>query len=144
VEARLLRLRARTDLVTAGIYEIWRKALEAPSDAGATWIHGDPHPCNFLMERGKITGVIDWGDMAAGDPATDLAAIWLVLDDKVSREDARGLCEGADGNTWARAKGWAVLLGSVLLETGLTDDPKYARIGEMTFRRLAEDAKGTV
>ncbi|WP_413470348.1 hypothetical protein [[Phormidium] sp. LEGE 05292] len=31
------------------------------------------------MENGVITGIIDWGDITAGDKATDLAAIWMLF-----------------------------------------------------------------
>ena len=31
---------------------------------------------------------IDWGDMASGDRATDLAAIWMLLPSRESRERA--------------------------------------------------------
>src|SRR5262249_26099843 len=35
-------------------------------------IHGDCHAANVLVDSGGVTGVIDWGDSAAGDRATDL------------------------------------------------------------------------
>ena len=36
------------------------------------WLHGDLHPANLLVRDGRIGGVIDFGDLTAGDPATDL------------------------------------------------------------------------
>jgi len=35
--------------------------------------HGDPWPGNVLTDGTKVTGIIDWEDVALGDPALDLA-----------------------------------------------------------------------
>jgi hypothetical protein len=40
--------------------------------------------------------------------------------------------------TLQRAKGWAVLFGVVMLETGLNDNPRNAGIGARTLRRVTE------
>jgi aminoglycoside phosphotransferase (APT) family kinase protein len=48
--------------------------------------HGDLHPANVLTVDGTLCGVIDFGDLFAGDPAWDLSAAWLLLpDDAVGR-----------------------------------------------------------
>jgi hypothetical protein len=41
--------------------------------------------------------------------------------------------------TWLRARAWAVLFGVLLLDIGLFDNPRNARMGEVTLRRIAED-----
>ena len=41
--------------------------------------------------------------------------------------------------TIARAKGWAVFYGVILLETGLRDTPRHAKMGADLLRRLTED-----
>ncbi|MFH7029495.1 MAG: hypothetical protein ACHBN1_29940 [Heteroscytonema crispum UTEX LB 1556] len=41
--------------------------------------------------------------------------------------------------TLQRAKGWAILFGVLLLDTGLIDNPRHAVIGERILRRVAED-----
>ena len=53
-----------------------------PSMKGpARTLHGDLHPGNILLETdGSLAGVIDFGDVGAGDPAVDLAAGWLMFD----------------------------------------------------------------
>ncbi|GGW65555.1 hypothetical protein GCM10010320_53520 [Streptomyces caelestis] len=45
------------------------------------WLHGDLHPANMLTADGTFCGVIDFGDLCAGDPALDLAAAWILLPD---------------------------------------------------------------
>ncbi|WP_285473292.1 aminoglycoside phosphotransferase family protein [Actinoplanes sp. NBRC 101535] len=59
---------------------IWRDAAAAPVwDGPPTWIHVDLHPANVLTCEGTLCGVIDFGDLCAGDPACDLAAAWILL-----------------------------------------------------------------
>src|SRR5437773_2511881 len=72
IEERMQRLRESTPFITGGIEQAWNAALDARIDAEPTWIHGDLHARNVLVENGAITGVIDWGDVAVGDRATDL------------------------------------------------------------------------
>jgi aminoglycoside phosphotransferase (APT) family kinase protein len=71
-------LASSTSLITPQIRESWQVALQAPLDLPPTWLHGDLHPRNVLVEQGAITGIIDWGDITAGDAATDLAALWML------------------------------------------------------------------
>jgi phosphotransferase family enzyme len=61
---------------------VWADAVAAPSWAGpALWLHADLHPANLLTSDGTFCGVIDFGDMCAGDPACNLAACWILLPD---------------------------------------------------------------
>ena len=136
VEERIERLRRKTDLVTSTLMRLWNAALEAPIDAAPTWIHGDLHPRNVLVDRGTITAIIDWGDIAAGDPATDLAAIWMLFDDAKAIDDALVRYGVPSEATLRRARGWAVFFGVVLLDTGLDGDPRNAALGERILGRL--------
>jgi len=98
--------------------EVWEKALAAPAWPGApVWLHGDLHPANVVVRDGMLAGVIDFGDLCAGDPATDLSAAWILLPaDAVSRFfDAY---EHADEATITRARGWAVLRAVNLVAIG--------------------------
>ena len=45
--------------------------MRAPAWPGApVWIHGDLSEGNLLLQGGRLSGVIDFGGLAAGDPAT--------------------------------------------------------------------------
>lgn len=138
VEPRLQRLEAKTDLITETVWRIWEDALAASVDTKRTWTHGDIHHRNVVVSGGVIRGIIDWGDIAAGDRATDLGAIWSLLPDPASRRRAMDACGDVSEATWRRAKGWAVLFGAILLDTGLVDHPAHAAIGETILRRVAE------
>jgi len=138
VQERMQRLVQKTSLANSTLFKIWESALEAPPAELSTWFHGDLHPQNVLVEDGKLTGVIDWADIAAGDSATDLASIWMLLPTVAARETAIAEYGSVSTGTWARALGWAINLGTLLLETGLVDNPRHAAIGELTLRRITE------
>lgn len=93
------------------IRAIWDDAHDAPAwDGPPMWLHGDLHPANVLTTPdGALGGVIDFGDLCAGDPALDLAAAWILLPDQGAVERFRTADRAtADDATWRRARGWAV------------------------------------
>ena len=92
----------------------WDEALRAPLHEGPDlWLHGDLHGLNVLAVRGRISGVLDFGDLCVGDPATDLACGWLLLDHQ-GRQRMREVLAVGDA-TWARARGWALFFGLMFL-----------------------------
>lgn len=131
-------LSGRTDRVTEGVRAIWADALAAPDDAAPTWIQGDPHPRNVLVRDGRLSAVIDWGDMAQGDRASDLAAVWMLLAEAPARARAMAALPEVSIATWRRARGWAALYGLMLLDAGLADDPRMADIGTKILERLED------
>jgi aminoglycoside phosphotransferase (APT) family kinase protein len=112
--------KARPGLIDEVVREAWRAGLAAEVDVAPTWIHGDLHARNVLSEAGVVSGVIDWGDMARGDPATDLYGLWMLLPDATARAAALAAYGGVSAATLARARGWAVAMGVVLVEAGST------------------------
>ena len=138
VAARMQRLASTTSLITSQLTHIWDVALHAPLDVPPTWIHGDLHPRNVLVEHGGITGIIDWGDITSGDCATDLASIWMLFAEPHARQEALAAYPNVSEATLQRAKGWAVLFGVMLLDAGLNDNPRNAMIGVRTLRRVTE------
>jgi aminoglycoside phosphotransferase (APT) family kinase protein len=114
----------------------WAEVRDTPVWPGpSVWLHGDVHPLNLLVHRGQLAGVIDFGDLTAGDPASDLAIAWMMFRGR-SRDRFRRAA-GADDDTWRRALGWALALG-VAFSSG--DGPVRA-IGLRTLRNaLADDA----
>jgi len=115
----------------------WRAAVATPAWGGApVWLHGDLHPANILVHRGIISGVIDFGDITAGDPAADLSVAWMLLpaDRRGAFRDAYRAASGhADGDDlWARARGWALALSLACLANS-ADNPLIAAIGRHTI-----------
>jgi aminoglycoside phosphotransferase (APT) family kinase protein len=115
----------------------WQAAMATPAwDGAPVWVHGDLHPANILVHRGRISGVIDFGDITAGDPATDLSVAWMLLPTGCHRafRDAYHAAGGpADGDDlWARARGWALALSLACLANS-ADNPLIAAIGRRTI-----------
>lgn len=101
-----------------GLRAIWDDAVAAPAwDGPPLWLHGDVHPANVLTADGTLCGVIDFGDLCAGDPASDLAACWILLPDGFARRFHEAYQPAPDAATLRRARGWAVLeaFGRILI-----------------------------
>jgi aminoglycoside phosphotransferase (APT) family kinase protein len=92
-----------TDAVTAA----WEEAFRAPDwDRPPLWLHGDLDSRNLLAVRGRLSGVIDFGCLTVGDPASDVMVVWKMLS-----AEARDIFRAAlavDEATWARSRGWAL------------------------------------
>ena len=127
---------SRTDRL--GLTERWMVALDAPPWAGRPlWLHGDVHPLNLLGDEGRLSAVIDFGDLTSGDPASDLAVVWMLLPPE-HRSRFRAAYDSpvaADDALWARARGWAIALG-VAFAGG---DERIAPIGRRTLAAVLAD-----
>ncbi|WP_345764349.1 aminoglycoside phosphotransferase family protein [Diaminobutyricibacter sp. McL0608] len=119
------------------VASLWKEAIAAPVWTGpALWLHGDLHPANIIARDGRLAAVIDFGDLTAGDPATDLATAWLTFDAAGRRTFVRELAY--DDATWARARGWAVTMATAVLANS-ADAPAMRRIGLHALEQLFED-----
>jgi aminoglycoside phosphotransferase (APT) family kinase protein len=127
----------------AGVRAAWEAAVAAPVWEGQpVWVHGDLHPANILVSRGRISAVIDFGDLTAGDPATDLSVAWMLLP-AGCRATFRDAYQAAGGPpisaaTWARARGWALSLAISFLAHS-ADNPLIAGIGHRTLAAVLGD-----
>jgi aminoglycoside phosphotransferase (APT) family kinase protein len=121
----------------AGLREVWAQACAAPAwDAPAMMLHGDLHPANILLAAdGSLAGVIDFGDVGAGDPAVDLAAGWLMFDAGARQRFTGAFGAAVDGGTWIRARGWALVLSTAMLSNS-DDNPRMFSVGEFGIRQV--------
>ena len=92
---------------------VWRAALDAGSSGPAVWVHGDVAGSNLLLTDGRLSGVIDFGCAAVGDPACDLPIAWWSFFGE-SRAVFKGMVP-VDEATWARGRGWALWKALVTL-----------------------------
>lgn len=111
----IARLDGRFDSATATA--VWEAALAARFDGPPVWVHGDVAPGNLLLRDGRLCAVIDFGCMAVGDPACDLAIAWAYLEGEGRQAFRAGL--PLDARTWARGRGWA-LWKALILFTGVS------------------------
>lgn len=134
-------LSAVGDLVdrSAAIY-LWDAVVAAPAwDQSPVWLHGDLHPANILVHRGRISGVIDFGDITAGDPAADLSVAWMLL--KAEHHEVfwnayrDAALHAVDDDLWVRAQGWALVLSLAFLAHS-ADNPQLSDIGHRTINAV--------
>ena len=145
LHAHLTQLDSRVD--APRIRAAWARFLERPPWNGPPlWLHGDLHPANLLVNDGRVTAVIDFGDLCCGDPATDLSVAWFLLPPTARatlRRESRDTRDPIDEHTWARARGWALALALSYLANA-EGDPALAALGRATIAAvLAElDERG--
>lgn len=134
---------------SAELRAVWDDALAAPAWTGPpVWLHGDLHPANVVVTDGALAGIIDFGDVCSGDPATDLAAAWLLLPSGAAAAffEAYGAVDDA---TIRRARGWAVLRAFGLIAIGVAGNrglpggkPTWGPAGRGALERVLADRGG--
>ena len=103
---------------------VWERALSSAWHHQPVWVHGDISAGNLLTIHGVLSAVIDFGQLAVGDPACDLAIAWTLFHGD-SRDRFRSQLE-LDDDTWARGRGWA-LWKALIVAAGLAGtDPTQA------------------
>ncbi|WP_051808831.1 phosphotransferase [Actinoplanes subtropicus] len=127
----------------AAARRVWEDAVGAPEwDRPPLWVHGDLHPANVVVADGTLSGVVDFGELSAGDPAADLSAAWVLLPTGAAPRflEAYGV---ADDATIRRAGGWAVLRALVLISIGRMGErglpggkPAWLPAGRAALRRV--------
>lgn len=109
---------------------IWETALATTWHKPPVWVHGDISLGNLLVQNGQLSAVIDFGGMAVGDPACDLAIAWTFFK-RESREVFRKTLN-LDEDTWARGRGWtlwkALIVAAGLCETNNIEGENCWRI----------------
>ncbi len=101
-------------------HSIWKSAIATQWEKAPVWIHGDVAVGNLLVQNGKLSAVIDFGGLAIGDPACDLAIAWTLF--KNSSRDLFKEATSLDQATWNRGKAWA-LWKALIIAAEVIDGP---------------------
>ena len=112
---------------------VWSTALSTCWERSPVWVHGDISMGNLLLNRGSLAAVIDFGQLAVGDPACDLAIAWTL-----PRGDSREVFRktlALDPSTWQRGRAWA-LWKAMVVAAGMTT--ANADEGEQCWRVIDE------
>lgn len=111
-----------------------REAERLPPSSAYALVHGDFHVRHVLVADGRVSGVIDWGDVCVGDPSIDLQLAWSLLpaERRAAFLDAYG---PVDEETQLRARVLAVFFCALLADyaraQGLPGLEREARGGLM-------------
>ncbi|MFE0673042.1 aminoglycoside phosphotransferase family protein [Streptomyces sp. NPDC058867] len=129
---------------TRGIFDaramadLWNAALDAPRWGGPPlWFHGDFHTGNLLTVEGRISAVIDFGELGIGDPACDLMIAFTLLSDRTRPVFRAAL--GVDDATWLRGRAWAMATGLNAYTTYAAVNP---RVAAQTTRQITQALTG--
>ena len=85
-------LKGKIDVETA--FEVWEAALATTWNGLPVWVHGDISAGNLLVQEERLSAVIDFGQLAIGDPTCDLAIAWTLsekweINNKIIRLDVQ-------------------------------------------------------
>jgi len=121
-----------TSVDQAAVRSLFAAACTAPVATDHVWLHGDLHARNMIVNDGRLSAIIDWGDICSGDRATDLAGAFMLVPAEIST--VRELAGASDAD-WERARGWAIYF-AVMYLTMSDDDPVMMAIGERLLDTL--------
>ncbi len=122
----------------SALLAIWEEGAFTTWNRPSLWVHGDLSPGNLLVEKGRLSAVIDFGLICAGDPACDFAIAWSFFD-----TDERGAFLDVlkpDDTAWMRGRCWA-LWKAALLASGLSQSNAYEMAAAAnTLNRILKDS----
>lgn len=145
IRGTLEDLRDRGLLDDGAVRRIGRVVDDTPPVASRApvLVHGDLYARHVLVDdAGLPSGVIDWGDAHAGDPAVDLSVAHHLLPPAAHAafRDAYG---GVDETTWARARFRAAVHAAATARYAHTiGDADLQRETTGALRRIAHGAAG--
>jgi aminoglycoside phosphotransferase (APT) family kinase protein len=119
----------------------WEASLMAPAwEAAPVWTHGDLFPSNLLVKDGRLTAVIDFGDLGLSDPACDMLGAWSFLSADVHKFFRAEL--SVSDATWVRGRGWALSIALLALLHFRGTNSQLANVATRVIREVLADYKG--
>jgi aminoglycoside phosphotransferase (APT) family kinase protein len=116
----------------------WDESLDAAGwDGEEVWVHGDLLPGNLLVVAGRLSAVIDFGGLNAGDPACDLQPAWNVFAGE-SRARFRAELQ-ADDASWLRGRGWTLYQAVMALPYYWDTNPGMIRQASHALAQVLSD-----
>jgi aminoglycoside phosphotransferase (APT) family kinase protein len=116
----------------------WEADAQTPAwDRPPVWIHGDLSVGNLLVRDGRLSGVIDWSCLGAGDPACELQVAWNLFDQK-GRQAFRDAI-AVDDATWKRGRAWGLAMGVLSFSYYRAKSPVIAEHGRRAIDAVLAD-----
>ncbi len=128
-------LKEKIDVIA--VTKIWETALVSSWQKAPVWVHGDVSVNNLLVQNGKLSAVIDFGQVTVGDPACDLVIAWTLFTGESRQTFAKAM--QLDDATWDRARGWA-LWKALIIAADLKDkSPEHSAHSWHVLHELLAD-----
>lgn len=135
-EAVRARVEFLGDALPVGVIDLWEELLRTPVNTRRRWLHGDLHPANVIVNKGRLAAVIDWVDLSGGDTAYDLAAAWFCFpEDVAAREVFMAATGETDEATWLRARACALSHAIACLASS-ADNVRMHQVGQRTLHAV--------
>ena len=128
-----LKNEINTDIAT----EVWEAALNTKWNREPVWLHGDFATGNLLVNKGKLSAVIDFGCSGIGDPACDLTIAWTFLSGASRNAFIKALA--LDSATLARARGWTLWKALITLVEYVEVDIHKSRNAKNIIKEVLDD-----
>ncbi len=128
-------LQGRLD--SRAVTAVWETALKATCCDQAVWLHGDLSADNLLVNKGRLSAVIDFGCSGIGDPACDLTIAWTLFSGE-SRAAFRATLP-VDDASWARGRGWALWKGLITYAEHIDRNPLEAQKAKLVIDEVLAD-----
>lgn len=123
---------------TKVITSIWDECLKAAQwNKAPVWTHGDLLPTNLLVQKGRLSAIIDFDLMGIGDPACDLIVAWSTLS-KNSRKLFRTTL-AVDDAMWMRGLGWALSIALIIIPYYQITNPGLTAIAHRIINEILTD-----
>jgi len=134
LQTRLTNVDAETAAI---VMHHFSRALTARSfNDQAVWIHGDIHPGNLVYADGELHGIIDFSDLACGDPAVDLGGALLAVP-STAHANFWASYGDQDEDLRARSLGWTALLTVLHLQIDIAEHTSLAHEALAWLGRVA-------
>jgi len=102
-------------------------------------VHGDLYPRHLMVHEGRLSGIIDWGDIHLGHPAMDLASMVTTFDPAIWPVFLNVYALPVEPEDLELAKLRASMYGAALLAYGLdVADAPIAQCGRTILDRLVD------
>ncbi len=89
-----------------------------------------------MVLNGRLAAIIDFGQLAVGDPACDLAIAWNFFDDEARKVFLNHL--NLDKDTWIRGLAWtlwkALIIAAGIVETNAVEGLRAQQIIETVIK----------
>lgn len=124
------------EINVASVNSLWHDLLNIPYwNKEPVWVHGDFLPGNILIEKTRLSAVIDFSDVGIGDPACDLVIAWSLLGSR-SRNIFKENLEQVDNDTWERGRGWALSIALIMLPYYKNTNPVLTALARRMIQQV--------